>query len=84
MPILLVGQKDSLIDKDVLNFYPNHLKEALPVIIRSFVEVGDSVLSVFSESSGAINVDPGLILKRRGVSICYVSTEELLERFSVE
>ena len=84
VPILLVGQKDSLIDKDVLNFYPNHLKEALPVIIRSFVEVGDSLLSVFSESAGAINVDPGLILKRRGVSICYVSTEELLERFSVE
>ena len=84
VPILLVGQKESLIDKDVLNFYPNNLKEALPVIVRSLAEVGDSLLSVFSEDLGVINVDPGLILKRRGVSICYVSTEDLLKKFSVD
>lgn len=54
------------------------------MIIRSLVEVGDRVLSVFSEKSDAINIDQCLILKRRGLSICSVSTEELLEKFSVE
>ena len=66
VPLLLVRQKDSLIDIGVLIFYSNHLKEALPVIIRSLVEVGDRVLSVFSEKYDVLDIDPGLILKRRG------------------
>ena len=68
VPIFLVAHKDLVKDRKIPNFYPCKLQEALPTILSSFVEVKESLLSIFSEQP--IDLDPNGILIRKGVNIC--------------
>ena len=44
-------------------------KESLPMILSSLVKVKGNVLSIFSDDSEAVDVDPHGVLFRRGVSV---------------
>ena len=44
-------------------------KESLPMILSSLVKVKGNVLSIFSDDSEAVDVDPHEVLFRRGVSV---------------
>ena len=60
---------------------PKNVREALPEILSGLVEVGGGLLSIFSDRAGAIDIDPNGILRRKGVSVCYVSRKDILKQF---
>jgi hypothetical protein len=81
VPVVIAGHKNLITDKEISNIYFSNLKQALPNILSSLVKVKGHVLSVFSDESGAIDIDPNGVLFRRGVSICYVCVSDYMEDF---
>ena len=80
IPFTIVGNKDLFKGKEIFNFHSNNVRDALPEILIGLVEVGGGLLSIFSDRSGAFDIDPNSILKRKGVFVCYVSREDDLKQ----
>ena len=80
IPITIVGNKDLFKGKEISNFHSKNVRDALPEILIGLVEVGGGLLSIFSDRSGAFDIDPNSILKRKGVFVCYVSRKDDLKQ----
>ena len=83
IPLIIAGHKNLIKDSGLSNIFLSNLNEALPMILSSLVKVKGNVLSIFSDDSGAVDVDPHGVLFRRGVSVCYVGQKESLDRLEV-
>ena len=74
----LLGRKARFADKEIKADFNMDFDQALPVILNDLLEVKEKVLIV---SDNLIDVDPQLLLAKKQISVCYMSSRDILTPF---
>ena len=81
VPVVLVGHRDHLKDKEVKNFHSFKLEQALQFVLSDIVSSKAKVLFSFSELENGFDIDLLGLLKRKLVSISYLAQQKVLSDF---
>lgn len=81
VPVVLVGHREHLKDKEVKIFHSFKLGQALQFVLSDIVSMKAKVLFSFSELENGIDIDLLGLLKRKLVSVSYLSKQNVLSAF---
>ena len=83
-PVFVMGNMKLFKDKEISNLFLHTLKDAIPLLLQQIVVPKSKLLFAFSDENSAIDLDPNNVLRRRDVSVCYMSSKKILDKIKTK